>query len=276
MYRVKNKAKKRISGALAVIMLLTAVFGAILTIPEQVEAASSYTNAIAFYNSTGSGGDNGGSSQHIECSNNAVYYGTKANLAANDHNLKWSTIAWEVTFYGGGESISASVKIGGDYLRIIDSRLEGGYQYNLYKVDVSTLIALARQKDSAKADRIFASGNVTTYFTAILVKKYYTSNTGYGTTYSDGKGNYVSGLVTGESGGNIATEGAVYPLSNAASFNVMAGTYTGASIKSWNDSYINVKVNINGSGALTVNFVDRGTALGSVTASPVQSVKMRG
>lgn len=257
----RHKRKEKIlSRTLAILLLFTTIIGLFAGVgTEKVEAASSYTDAVAFYESTGSSGGGGGgsmfgsggggsdaTSNHIEFANNAIYYGTKAKKAADASILRWQAIAWEITLLGNGASMTVEVDVGGSDLVCIDwDREYNGYLYCLYRLSVNDLKGVAMAQDYATATKIFGASKVQAIFTAVIAKK---------------QGSSLSGR---------------YYLSNSSDYNYMASIYSSSSRSSWDKSYRNVVVTLSGGGTLYVDYVDRGTHLGSDKAGAMQSITTR-
>ncbi len=181
------KRKKNGKGWLggAAMLLLT---GILCILPQEVEAAGSYSNAREFFESTGADGC------HAEVYGGTIYYATQAKLASSPSNLKYGTVGYDIHLSGGGQTIEFGVKRvedgsaeNGSMREVAGSRVDwNGYRYNLYSVPRSELEALAYRANAAAAEVVLKSADITVRIHAIMTTKQ--NGTMHGGVTEDGTG----------------------------------------------------------------------------------------
>ncbi len=134
--------------------------------PDTVNAADSYTNAEAFFESTGL--TNG---KHIECHNGMVYFATKAKAATSSTALKYTSVGFDVTLIGAGKTLTFAVKRGGSLTEIKQAEDNGTYNYRLYCITTEDLHTLASKVNKTAADVIFSADQFEVRMDAIMTLK---------------------------------------------------------------------------------------------------------
>lgn len=124
----------------------------------ETQAATSYTNAKEFYESTAQNGEY----YHAEVYNGNIYYATCAKLASGSTNLKYGTVGYDICLTANGQAVSFRVKRNGDgsMQEVSGSRVEdNGYAYNLYCIPAEKILALAKNSNAAGYE-VVSSGSV--------------------------------------------------------------------------------------------------------------------
>lgn len=182
----------------------------------KTKAASSYTNAREFYESTGAQG------YHIEAYAGTIYYATKAKLASGSGNLKYGTVGYDICLSGKGQTVEFSVKRNGtgSMQEILEARVEyGNYEYNLYSISADKLYALATNASSGAA-AVLKSSSIHVKIDAIMTTK---------------KNNVLHGDVAENGYGGLNEWGTVYHLKNASDLAAMRKIFRGHDFVSFYD-----------------------------------------
>lgn len=214
---MRHKSFKIFKRTGCLFLALTMIITSIVVLPQKVEAATSYTNAMEFYYSTG--GDDTGAN-HIEVYNGVVYYATKAKLASSSSNLKYQTIGFDITLTGNGKSTSFAVKRGGS-LGLVNSTSAGGFEYLLYSVPYSQMVKLAQMHDLAGCSGLFDGAAVFMRMDAIITTK---------------KGTSIYGNVEENGYGGLNESGTVWHLNNPSHLAAAKSTFSGHTF----GTYINI------------------------------------
>lgn len=188
---------------MAVLFLLCA--GMFIGNREECKAATSYSNAMEFYNSVSK-------PRKGEVYQGDFYIGTMAKLASSSSNLKYQTLGYDIVVSGNGASVQFSVAVGGSIQHLTYATVEsGGYQYNLYCIPTYTIKTLASAVNSYAAAQVFSGSSIDIYAYAIVTTKQYGSV--HGSVYENGAG----GLY----------ESNAYHLLNPTHLSIMQGTFAG-------------------------------------------------
>lgn len=178
-------------------------------------AASSYTNAKEFFDSTGE--KNG---KHIDIYNGNIYFATQAKLSSSSSNLRYYTLGFDVTLTGNGKSVSFAVKRGGSLAEVPESgKKDGTYEYILYCISTNSIRTLARATKNTSVETVLAASNIEVRMDAIM------------TTLQNGT--VHGGIVENGSGGITVTSNPVYRLKNSTDLSVMKDIFSGHDFKSY-------------------------------------------
>ncbi|MBQ8519464.1 MAG: InlB B-repeat-containing protein [Agathobacter sp.] len=183
---------------------------------ESYQAATSYTNAKEFYDSTALDGE----PYHSESRDGAVYYATYSKLASSSTNLKYATVGFDITLSGNGYSVSFAVEKFGDSVTMVDQVNFGGYQYDLYAIEDKELYRLAQAVDSANADHVLDASKIRVQIDAIMVTK---------------QGGTPNGGIVENGYGEISKWGTIYRLKNGSDLNSLKSIFSGHYFKSYKE-----------------------------------------
>ncbi len=181
---------------------------------ETYQAATSYTNAKEFYESTALDGE----PYHSESVDGTVYYATYAKLASSSTNLKYATVGFDITLSGNGHSVSFAVERYGDSVTMVDQVNSGGYQYDLYAVEDKELYRLAQAVDPANAAYVLEAPIIYVRIDSIMVTK---------------QGNTPNGGITENGYGGISKWGTIYRLKNSSDLNALKSIFSGHDFESY-------------------------------------------
>ena len=127
-----------------IVCLLLALFamaGVLAAMPTEAQAASSYTNAELFYNSTGLK-----DGKHIEGYGGDVYFATRGKTKSSGSTITWRSFGFDVTVSGNGASVSFAIDSdkGTVLTKVPNSSVSSGdgYSYNLFRIAVEDLYRL--------------------------------------------------------------------------------------------------------------------------------------
>lgn len=181
------------------------------------QAATSYTNAKEFYESTGTNGKR----FHAEVIDGTIYYATCAKLASSGSSLHYSTVGFDIALSGNGHSVSFSVKrIQGSMKQIGESVRANGYEYILYAIDSATLFDLATKSNSFETAYVLDSSYILVTMDAILITQ---------------TGNQSSGGISEDGNGGITHWGTIYRLKNPSDLATLKSIFSGHSFTSYYD-----------------------------------------
>ena len=216
------RKKRIVTKCLLFSLLLTSIL--FWQITERYQAASSYDNALEFFNSTGNN-----SGKHIECYNGNIYFGTSAKLAhtyASGGHKYYNTLGYDVTLTGGGTSLTFSVKRGGSLKEVPgSSRVDkNGYEYLLYCISREKIEDLAKKADPVNAATVFEAAEIKVRMDAIVTVR---QNGVQGSIVEDGKG----GITEYEA------NGAIYHLKNEWELEDIKEVFPGHKFESYFDIY---------------------------------------
>lgn len=209
---MKERRKKRWWLPAVLVVLLSGML-----FPENgiTRAASSYTNAKEFYESTGSDG------YHIEAYGGTIYYATKAKLASSSGNLKYGTVGYDIVLSGNGQTVQFSVKRNGNgsMQEILDAQVtSGNYMYNLYSIPAEKLFNLATNANPQAAAAVLSGSFINIRIDAIMTTK---------------KNGVLHGDVEENGTGVLAEWGNVYHLKVPAQLAAMKRIFSGHDFKSF-------------------------------------------
>ena len=181
---------------------------------ENYQAATSYTNAKEFYESTALKGE----PYHSESWDGAVYYATYSKLASSSTNLKYATVGFDITLSGNGHSVSFAVERFGNSITMVSQVNAGGYQYDLYAVEDKELYRLAQAVDPNNAAYVLAASLIHVQIDAIMVTK---------------QGGSPNGGITENGYGGISKWGTIYRLRNDNDLNALKSIFWGHYFESY-------------------------------------------
>ena len=202
---------------------------------ETFQAATSYTNAKEFYESTALKGE----PYHSESWNGAVYYATYAKLASSSVGTKYSTVGFDITLSGNGHSVSFAVERFGQSVTLVNQVNYGGYQYDLYAVEDKELYRLAQAVDPLSASYVLAASKIHVQIDTIMITK---------------KGNTPNGGITENGYGGISKWGTIYRLKNDSDLKALKNIFSGH----YFESYKKIESNLDNP-KLQVLYVANGT-----------------
>lgn len=209
-----KKRRKLIAGCL----LLALVVGLIqpLCNAEIYQAATSYTNAKEFYDSTTKKDVH----YHTEAVYGRVYYATQAKLASSSTNTKYHTVGFDVTLSGNGRSVSFTVQREGGSMTQVNSQKDGKYEYILYTITEDKLFELATQANSTNAAYVLSASTINVRMDAIMTTKV---------------GNSIKGGIAEDGRGGFTPWGKVYRLKDSSDLKKMKEIFSGHEFKSYKD-----------------------------------------
>lgn len=195
------------------LFLAVMLFGNMAT----VKAASSYTNAREFYESTGKE-----DKKHCEIYAGDIYFATCGKLASSSTNLKYGTVGYDIQLSGNGVSAHFSIKRNGDgTMQEVPGSgvVYDGYEYNLYKISASTIFEFAGKKgQSAARDLICQAGDITVRIDSIMTTK---------------QGTEIHGSVAEDGNGGLQEWGTVYHLKDGNDLAAIRAVFPGHTFESF-------------------------------------------
>lgn len=208
--------QKKKSKAVAT-LLLAAMFVSMLAAlgtTDIYEAATSYSNAKEFYETTARKGE----LYHAEGYNGKIYYATCAKLSSSSTNLKYYTVGFDVTLTGNGHTVSFTVKRGGSYMKQVHSVQSGGNEYILYCIDEETIYDLASNADAANAAYVLNTSIINVRMDAIMTTK---------------QNGILKGGITEHRTGKFDPWGTIYRLKNSSDLAEIKEVFSGHSFESY-------------------------------------------
>lgn len=186
-------------------------------------AATSYTNAKEFYESTALDGEN----YHAEMVNGTIYYATVGRKASSNANLKYTSIGSDITLSAGGQSLTFSVKIGQSLTQIQSANVETStHMYHLYMISTESIYQLAMAINPNIATYIFNHSQINVLMNTIM------TTSQYGIT---------NGSIRENGKGGLYEDGNIYHLADSLDLATMRHIFRGHDFK----SYINIKEKMN-------------------------------
>ena len=153
---------------------------------DDYQAASSYTNAKLFYESTYAK-DDINDDAHAEAVNGSFYFATCSKKAASSTNLRYQTLGFDVSLSANGYTVSFAVKRGDSMPELIEAGVDDGtYVYNLYCIETEALYELGSTVNASAMEKIKKADKIRVKVDAIMTLK--KGNTLYGSIEEDGKG----------------------------------------------------------------------------------------
>ena len=214
----------------SLLLMLTLLLG-IMFIPfSQGEtyqaAATSYTNAKAFYESTGLDG----LSYHADAANGSFYIATCSKLASTSYGLSsrtsghlmYRSLGYDITlFTDDGYEVSFSVKRDGSIEFMEEAQVNyGGYQYDLWCISTKTLYDLAIATNVTVAEKVLSAPIIHIKADAIMA------------TVLNGE---ASGYIEEIEKGDISIVGTVYRLKDKSKLYDMRDMFSGHDFDSYYD-----------------------------------------
>lgn len=155
--------------------LLIAVVALMFPWGQTVTQGADYTNARAFYYSTGLK-----SGKHIDVVNSTIYFATKGRLAHTysvDYHTYYDTVGFDVELSAAGETLIFSVKTGVSLEKVPGAQVlhdegDGTYSYVLYHITADNLEKLAKNVNKEKAEKIFKADEIFVRMDSIVIRKY--------------------------------------------------------------------------------------------------------
>ncbi|MBQ3559493.1 MAG: InlB B-repeat-containing protein [Agathobacter sp.] len=215
---------------------------------ETYQAATSYTNAKEFYEST----SQNKVYYHAEVVDGTVYYATYAKLASSSTNLKYATVGFDITLSGNGHTVSFAIERYGNSITMVSQVNSGGYQYDLYAVEDKELYRLAQAVDPNNAAYVLDASVIDVRIDTIMVTK---------------RANIPNGGITENGYGGISKWGTIYRLKNDSDLNDLKSIFTGHEFK----SYREIKESLNNY-KLQIRYAANGTNEANTNASSAVSV----
>ncbi|MBQ6843306.1 MAG: InlB B-repeat-containing protein [Agathobacter sp.] len=197
---------------LMLVMLITMLYP-IYSI-ENYHAATSYTNAKEFYNSTALKGE----PYHAEMINGNIYYATSAKLAVSSTNLRYRTIGFDIELSGNGHSVSFTVQRTGGSMTEVHKCQDSTHEYILYVINDETLYGLARKANPTEAEQVLNASVIKVKINAIM------------TTI---EGDTVRGGITEDGSGGFTYWGTIYRLVNSDDLKSLKNIFTGHTFESY-------------------------------------------
>lgn len=231
------------------LLLVLILFISLPFLPEHVyQAATSYSNAKEFYESTGKYGK----SYHAEMTNGTIYYATSAKLASSSSALKYRTIGFDITLSGNGHTLSFTIQRDGGSMAELNSRKTDTHSYNLYAITDETLYHLAELSDSEKSRHILNSAVIRVEMNAIL------------TTYQNGIPN---GGIAEDGTGGFTHWGTYYRLKDSKDLASIRRIFRGHTF----ESYINIRESL-ANHQLNIRYAVNGTPEANAGCTSIASV----
>ena len=192
---------------------------------ETYQAATSYTNAKEFYESTYT--DKG--AYHVDTAYGKVYYATQAKLASSSTNTRYYTVGFDVTLSGNGHSVSFTVqRQGGSMTQVGNPVRSGNYEYNLYVITEDKLFELATKANSTSAAYVLSTSTINVRMDAIM------------TTISAGS-TTPNGGITENGYGGFTKRGTIYRLKNSADLKAIKEIFSGHTFESYKEIYADLE-----------------------------------
>lgn len=193
------------------------LFGILFCDMRTAKAASSYTNAREFYESTGKE-----NKKHCEIYAGDIYFATCGKLASSSTNLKYGTVGYDIQLSGNGVSAFFSIKRNGDgTMQEVPGSgvLYDGYEYNLYKIPAATIFELAGKRGQAAVrDLICQAGDITVNIDSIMTTK---------------QGEEIHGSVAEDGDGGLKEWGNVYHLKDGNDLAAIRAVFSGHTFESF-------------------------------------------
>ncbi|MCM1106473.1 MAG: hypothetical protein NC355_05975 [Blautia sp.] len=143
---IKMSGRRLFAFILAVALLLGGIA------PTAV-SAHVFNNAYTYYN------ENGNSVRFwkVNEKDGEICYATSAKTATT--NVRYKTLGWKVSVrdMSGKKQQTIYFKLGGSYMKRVDSRQKSGYEYNLYALMLSSL----KKRMNEKAKQVLEEGSCT-------------------------------------------------------------------------------------------------------------------
>lgn len=209
------KRKNKQTALLLFMAVLLSILLPIVT-ANTYQAATSYTNAKEFYNSTALDGEE----YHVETVNGTIYYATYAKLAGSSSNLKYLTLGFDITLSGDGYAVSFAIQRTGGSMKEVSNTDSDGYQYILYAVESDTLYNLAQTVDPASAAYVFRASQIHVEMNAIMTTK---------------SGTDINGSIAEDGSGGLTEDGTIYHLKDSDDLTAIKSVFTGHEFKSYYD-----------------------------------------
>lgn len=240
------RQKRKFKNSIIALVLLLSMF--VLNLgTQEFQAASSYTNAMMFYESR-----TATHNRAVETVNGTIFYATKAKLASSSTNLRYHTLGFDITLIGNGQAVTFSVSRTGGSMVQISNVQYGGYDYILYAIQDQTLFNLAMAANPSVAPTVLDASSIYVYMSAIMTTK---------------QGGALGGGVSETGTGGLYEWGKVYHLNNYAHLSTMMRTFSGHTF----ESYINI-YDILKNYQLYVNYNVQGTPEANTNCSSTASV----
>ncbi len=210
--------KKRIQILIRMVLVAALLLSVRLSFPttDTYQAATSYTNAKEFYESTAQKGQ----TYHAQMTNGTIYYATCAKRASSSSSLRYQTVGFDIQLSGNNHSVSFTVQRTGGSMTEIDSRQSATHEYILYAIDDQTLFQLATAANPEEAAYVLDTSVIDVSMHAILVTK---------------QGNTLKGGITEDGSGGFTHWGTIYRLQNASDRSALKEIFTGHDFKSYYD-----------------------------------------
>lgn len=186
------------------------------SVSDTYQAATSYTNAKEFYESTAQKGQ----TYHAQMTNGTIYYATCAKRASSSSSLRYQTVGFDIELSGNNHSVSFTVQRTGGSMTEIDSRTTATHEYILYAIDDQTLFQLATTANPEEAAYVLDTSVIDVSMHAILVTK---------------QGSILNGNITENGSGGFTHRGTIYLLKNASDRSALKQIFTGHDFKSYYD-----------------------------------------
>lgn len=217
---------------------------------EMYQAATSYTNAKEFYESTAQTDW----SYHAEAANGKVYYATQAKIASSSTNTRYYTVGFDVTLSGNGHSVSFTVqRQGGSMTQVGNPVRSGNYEYNLYVITEDKLFELATKANSTSAAYVLSASTINVRMDAIM------------TTISAGS-TTPNGGITENGYGGFTKRGTIYRLKDSSDLKKMKEIFSGHLFESYKDIKVDlenyllqVRYAVNGTPTVSANSSTKAT-----------------
>ena len=181
---------------------------------ENISAATSYTNAKEFYNSTTSDMY----SYHAEMINGSIYYATSAKLAVSSTNTRYHTLGFDIELSANSHRVSFTVQRTNGSMTEVHSCKDSTHEYNLYVIDDETLYRLAYAANSEEAKYVLDASIINVEMNAILTLL---------------ENNAVQGGIKENDHGGFTQWGKVYRLLHNDDLNTLKDIFTGHKFKSY-------------------------------------------
>lgn len=211
---MKDRRKRCLALVMAFVMIGTLI--PLSSAREIYQAASSYTNAKEFFESTTSERV----SYHAEMTDGTIYYATQAKLASSSTNTRYYTVGFDITLSGNGHSVSFTVQREGGSMTEVNSHKDDTYEYVLYSITDDTLYDLATAADETNAAYVLDTSSIHVVMNAIMVTKV---------------GDTLGGSITEDSSGGFTQTGTIYRLKDSADLKALKDIFTGHDFKSYRD-----------------------------------------
>ncbi len=180
---------------------------------EEYKAATSYSNAKEFYESTGEK-----VSYHAEMINGCIYYATCAKLASSSTNLRYHTIGFDITLSGNGHSVTFTVQRTGGSMAEVNTVNDGTHEYILYAIWDQTLYNLAYLTNPVATSYVLSAPTINVKMDAIMTTK---------------KNNKLAGGIVENGVGGFTQWGTVYRLMDSAQLTTMKNIFSGHDFESY-------------------------------------------